>query len=244
MAVVNTSFVRRFYGTRNPLGSRFRCNGGSSPSGWIRIVGVSSDLPMNPGAGQTDGYYLPFSQRHANRFTLAVHAPGDPLALAAAVKDTVERIDPRMAVTGVESHEDLAARVRSGFHLIGLIFIALGATAALLSVTGVYAVMAFAVTQRTREIGIRRALGANHRGILGVILRRGLVQVGAGILLGAAAGWGLLGLMQSCPTGVASRGGGVLLAAGALMSSAGLTACVVPAFRALAIHPVSALRQD
>ena len=244
VAVVNTSFARRFYGTRNPLGRRFRRVGDVSSSAWIRIVGVSSDLPMNPGTGRTDGYYLPFSQRHSNRFMLALHAPGDPLALAAAVKDTVKRIDPRMAVIGVESHEDLAARPLAGYQLIGLILIALGGTAAFLSVTGVYAVMAFAVTQRTREIGIRRALGANHRGILGVILRRGLVQVGAGILLGAAAGWGLLGLMPSLPTGFASRGGGVLLAAGALMSIAGLTACVVPAFRALAIHPVSALRQD
>jgi predicted permease len=244
VAVVNTSFVRRFYGSRSPIGTRFRHGSGDTPSGWIRIVGVSSDVPMNPGIGQTDGYYIPFAQRRVNSFRLALHVAGDPLAMSGAVRDTVERIDPRMDVTGFETHQVLAARARIVFRLIGLVFIALGATGAFLSVAGLYAVMAFAVTQRTREIGIRRALGAGHRGIVGVVMRRGLSQVGAGIVLGSVAGWVLLGLMQFLPTGVASRGTGELVAAGAVMLTAGLVACVVPSARALAVQPVDALRQD
>ena len=76
--VVNASFVRRFYGSRSPLGTRFRNVAGDAPSGWIRIVGVTADLPMNPGAGQTDGYDTPFAQRRANRFTLAVQVRRRP----------------------------------------------------------------------------------------------------------------------------------------------------------------------
>ena len=244
VAVVNASFVRRFYGSRSPVDTRFRAVSGDVPSGWIRIVGVTSDLPLNPGAGQTDGYYIPFAQRQANSFTLAVQVTGDPLAMSKAVKDAATRVDPRLDVTRFETHETLAARVRGSFQLIGLVFVALGSTAALLSVAGLYAVMAFAVAQRTREIGIRRALGADHRDILSVVLRRGLTQVGAGILLGTAAGWALLGVMQIFPTGVASRGTGPLVAAGAVMLVAGLIACIVPASRAVAVHPVEALRQS
>lgn len=244
VAVVNASFARRFYGSRSPVDTRFRSVTGEAAVGWIRIVGVTSDLPLNPGAGQTDGYYVPFAQRRTNSFTLALLVTGDPLAMTSAVKRTAARVDPRLDVTRVETHETLAARVRSAFRLLGLVFIALGSTAALLSVAGLYAVMAFAVTQRTREIGIRRALGADHRGILSVVLRRGLIQVGAGILLGSATGWALLGLMQFFPTGVPSRGTGQLVAAAVIMLVAGLIACVVPASRAVAVHPVEALRQS
>jgi predicted permease len=244
VAVVNASFARRFYGTRSPVDTRFRAVTGNAPSTWMRIIGVTSDLPLNPGVGQTDGYYIPFAQRRANSFTLALRVVGDPLAMTQAVTDAAARVDPRLDVTRFETHETLAARVRTVFQLIGLVFVALGSTAALLSVAGLYAVMAFAVAQRTREIGIRRALGADHRGILGVVLRRGLTQVGAGIVLGSAAGWALLGLMQFFPTGVASRGTGQLVAAAVVMLVAGLIACIVPASRAVAVHPVEALRQS
>ena len=88
-AMVNASFVRRFYGSRRPVDTRFRAVTGEAPSGWLRIVGVIADLPLNPGSGQTDGYYIPFAQRRANRFTLALHVTGDPLAMTKAVKDTV-----------------------------------------------------------------------------------------------------------------------------------------------------------
>jgi putative ABC transport system permease protein len=244
VAVVNASFVRRFYGSRSPVDTRFRAVTGNAPSTWTRIIGVTSDLPLNPGAGQTDGYYIPFAQRRANNFTLALHVTGDPLAMTRAVTDAAARVDPRLDVTRFETHETLAARVRTVYQLLGLALVALGGTAALLSVAGLYAVMAFAVAQRTREIGIRRALGADHRGILAVVLRRGLTQVGAGIVLGSAAGWALLGLMQFFPTGVASRGTGQLVAAAVIMLIAGLFACIVPASRAVAVHPVEALRQS
>ena len=104
--------------------------------------------------------------------------------------------------------------------------------------------MAFSVAQRTREIGIRMALGADRRRVMGVVLRRGLLQVGIGIGLGGAVGWGLLKLMGFFPLGIASGGTGLLVAAAAAMLVAGLLACLVPASRALAIHPVQALRHE
>jgi ABC-type antimicrobial peptide transport system permease subunit len=102
--------------------------------------------------------------------------------------------------------------------------------------------MAFSVTQRTREIGIRLALGADRGRILGTVLRRGLLQICIGLALGTLTGLALLRLMQYFPTGVASEGTWMLLAAGSTMLLAGLLACLVPAARAIAVPPVAALR--
>jgi ABC-type antimicrobial peptide transport system permease subunit len=123
-------------------------------------------------------------------------------------------------------------------------FGALGGTAFFLSLASLYAVMAFSVTQRIREIGIRFALGAERRDVLKVVLHRGLFQVGIGLALGAALGWSLLRLLQLVPIGMASSGSGLLVAACAAVLVAGLLACVVPGSRALAVHPAEALRRE
>jgi predicted permease len=244
VAIVNGAFARRFFPDRNPIGERFRRASGGDAAPWIRIVGVTGNLRMLPGAEQTAGYYLPASQQRSNNLMLAIRVTGEPLALSTALRQAVKGIDPRIDVSGFETHAQRGVDNLLAFKMIALMFSALGGTAFFLSIAGLYAVMAFSVTQRTREIGIRLALGAAHRDVLGAILRRGLIQVSVGLVLGAALGWSLLRLMHFIPIGMASGGTALLVTAGVAMLIAGLLACVVPASRALAVHPVQALRGD
>ena len=242
VAIVNASFARRFFGDRNPIGERFRRVAGDAETEWIRIVGVSPDLRMIPGDDNEAGFYTSFSQASGSDFTLALRVDGDPLTLSAAVKDTIKGIDPRIDVSGFGTHAEMAEGYRAGYQIMSLMFSTLGGAAVFLAVAGLYAVMAFSVAQRTREIGVRLALGADRGRILGTVLRRGLLQIGLGLALGSLLGGTLLRLMQYFPTGVASSGTWILAAAATAMLAAGLVACVVPAMRALAVHPVEALR--
>jgi predicted permease len=242
VAIVNTSFARRFYGESNPVGERFRRLPADGERGWIRIIAVSPDLRMIPGDDNEAGFYVPFSQQQGSDFTLALRVDGDPLAMSAAVKDTIKGIDGRIDVSGFGTHAEMAEGYRTGYQVMSLMFAVLGGAAVFLAVAGLYAVMAFSVTQRTREIGIRLALGAGRGSIVGTVLRRGLLQIGVGLSLGTLSGWALLRLMQYFPTGVASSGTWMLVAASVAMLVAGLIACLVPAARAIAVHPVEALR--
>jgi predicted permease len=244
VAIVNRTFTRRFFGIQNPLGERFRLAPGDAELDWIRIIGVIDDLRMNPGADNKAGFYVPFAQQNANRFTLAVRLDNDPLAMSAAVKETIKRVDSRIDVAGLQTHEQWIEGYLVSYKTMSLMFTALGGAAFFLALAGLYAVMAFSVVQRTREIGIRLALGADRRRVLGVILRRGLLQIFTGIALGSALGWALLQLMQLVPIDMASGGTGWLVVAAASMLVAGLVASLVPASRALGIHPVEALRHE
>ena len=243
VAVVNAAFARRFFPGRRAIGERFRGQSGDTAPPWIRIVGVAGNLRMLPGAKEAAGYYIPASQHRSNNIMLAIRVVGDPLLLSNAVREAVERVDSRIDVSGFQTHARRGEDNLAAFGMMGLTLSALGGTALLLSLSGLYAVIAFSVTQRTHEIGIRLALGAGNREVLGLILRRGLVQIGAGLTLGSALGWGLLRMMQLVPIGIASSGTPLLLGAGAAMLAAGLTACLFPARKALRIQPLRALRQ-
>lgn len=244
VAIVNASFARRFFGVNHPVGERLRLEPDKDGSEWIRIVGVVADLRMNPGSDNQAGLYLPVAQRNMSDFTLALRVDGDPLSMSAAVKNVVKRTDSRIDVAGFQTHEQLADGYLVTYKVMSLMFTVLGGTAFFLALAGLYAVMAFSVAQRTREIGIRLALGADRRSILGVVLRRGLFQIGIGIALGSAMGWALLRLMQSVPIGMASGGAGMLAIAAAAMAVCGLMACIVPASRTLGINPVEAIRHE
>jgi predicted permease len=244
VAIVNRSFTRRFFGVESPLGERFRLEPGSGNSDWIRIIGVIDDLRMNPGGDNKAGLYLPFAQKRTNRFALAVRLDNDPLAMSAAMKETIKRVDSRIDVAGIQTLEQWIEGYLVSYKTMSLMFTALGAAAFFLALAGLYAVMAFSVVQRTREIGIRLALGADRRRVLGAVLRRGLMQIVTGIALGSAMGWALLRLMQLIPIDMASGGTGWLAVVATAMLVAGFVACLVPASRALGIHPVEALRHE
>jgi predicted permease len=244
VAIVNAAFARRFFGDEHPVGRRFREVAAGPPSSWLTIVGIVAGLPMNPAGEGAAGFYRPFAQERLSTFSLVARVAGPPLAASAAVKAAVARVDPRITVTEFMTHEDRAAMMTVAYQIMGLVFISLGGAALLLAVAGLYSVMSFSVTQRTREIGIRLALGASESRVLGVVLGRGLRQIAIGVGVGSLAGAALLRVLAFLPIGTSPDGPWLLAAAGAAMLVAGLGACLVPVSRALRIQPLEALRHE
>jgi predicted permease len=240
VAVVNESFARRFWPGENPIGRRF----GTGSGGMREIVGVTRDgkyrsLTEDP----QPHFYLPFAQGYEPDMVLVARTAGDPGPIAAALVGEVRALDPELPVETSTMDEHLGLAVlpqRIGGAVLG----AFGLIAALLAAFGLYGVMAYLVSQRTREIGIRVALGARSRDVRLLVVRRalGLTLTGLGLgFLGAAAaaralGSFLVGVSPSDPT--------VLLSVAALFTGVALLASWVPAQRAAAVDPVRALRWE
>jgi putative ABC transport system permease protein len=247
---VNQSFVDHVMQGRSPLGQRVRLTdspeaeaaGAGSPS--YEIVGVVKDLGMNY-IGQTEGYaaagvYLPLPS-HATWLSLVVRVKGAPAEFAQQLHVVATEIDPSLRLYNVKAMDQMQAGL---IRMVGVylsIALLVSSIALLLSFAGIYAVMAFAVSRRTREIGVRVALGADARRIMFAVFRRPLLQVGVGVVIG-----GLLVTQISrgftgglTVTDVAGVGAYAVLMMGVCM-----LACVVPVRRALSIQPTDALRND
>ena len=250
--VVNQSFVDRVLGGHNPIGRRVRylhLEEWDEPrpvddEPWYEIVGVVRDMGMSVGGfdPKIAGFYHPAAPGGALPVHMAVHVRGRAEAFAPRLRSLAAAVDPTLRL-----HELVPlGEVQSGeLRFLGFWFrlnLVVSSVALLLSLAGIYSVMSFTVSQRTREIGIRVALGADARRIVGAIFRRPLTQVGLGILAGSAL---VVALLVPLTGGAlsATQAGLVLLYA-ALMTGVCMLACIVPTRRALRIQPVEALRED
>lgn len=254
VAVVNESFVRVVLGGRNPIGRHLRYvyvegQEGITPEEergpWYEIVGVVKDLgmaPFHPNDPKYAGFYHPTDPGQAYPIRLAIHLRGDPSTFAPRLRALVERADPALGVDEVMPlHAVRAGELRFSDFWIQLTSIVCG-IALLLSLAGIYAVMSFTVSRRTREIGIRIALGADRRRLLMSVFRGPLRQVG----LGVTAGAGLVALLlHAVLRGELSLTHvGALLAYAVFMLGVCLLACAVPTRRALSIEPTEALKAE
>jgi predicted permease len=247
VAIVNEPFVRKFFGGATPIGARVRSipEDASAPEeAWREIVGVVPDLGLSAGdANMAAGYYTPMPASGMHQ--LAVRTSGDARQLAGAVRLAIARVDPAIQIRDVEPLTDVGKEDRAVFAGISTGLGALGAMALVLSVMGTYAILSLAVTQRTREIGIRVALGATRLRVLRAIIGR----VAVAPAIGAAAGI-LLGHTLVAARGIFafrlpdSAGPWGLPALGVLMVAAGVAAAWVPARRALRVAPAEALRAE
>ena len=241
--VVNRAFVDRLLGGRNPVGRHVRYvrqSRDGEPTRdepWYRIVGVVPDLGL---AMDPEGFYHPAAPGTAAPLHMLVHARTAPLALADRVRDVAASMDPTLRLHALMPLDDVNEDQLLVF-FFWLVVLVSGA-ALLLSLAGIYAVMSFTVARRTREIGVRIALGADAWRLVGAVFRRPLLQVGLGILAGGALVAAMPALMQLDP--LSARG--VVLVAGyaAVMTGVCLLACVVPTRRALRVQPTEALRAE
>jgi hypothetical protein len=247
VAVVNEPFVAKFFGGMNPIGRRLRtvpADASAPPEPWREIVGVVPDLGLSAGdETMAAGYYVPMRQEQL--FNLAVRASGDARRLAGPLRRAIAAVDPDVLIRDVVPLHDVGREDRAVFAGIGAALGALGGMALLLSVVGTYAILSLSVTRRTREIGIRTALGASRRQILSSIMGRTCVPPALGAIAGIALGEALVaarGIFAfRLPDGSGPWGLPVL---GALMVGAGLLSAWVPARRALAVAPADALRAE
>jgi putative ABC transport system permease protein len=246
-AIVNQSFVNEALGGRNPIGRRIRVQAaGESPAGpWLEIVGMARDLGMIRDLGEAKvqaGFYLPIALDSAPLVRIAIDVRGAPASFAQRLRTVAGEVEPTLQIHELMPLDDAGASMWLASQYLSRVTAVLSAIALLLSLTAIYSVMAFTVARRTREIGVRVALGADRRRVIGTILRRPLGQVGLGIVVGAIfVQFTFAGLFESTPTVLetASIAGYAILMMGVC-----LLACVVPARRALRVEPASALRVE
>jgi predicted permease len=238
VAIVNETFVRRYWPRSSPLGRSIEIGDRRT-----EVVGVARDSKYRSLREEPMPYvYLPLSQNWTSQMELVVRTGRDPIELAAAVRMQVRDLEPRARVIGIQRHRarmaELVARERIVASLVG----ALGGLALLLAAVGVYGVMSFVVEARTREIGIRMALGARTGDAVGLVLRQGLRLALVGIGAGLALALGLSSLLASFLYGVSATDPFTYVGMGLVLLGATALACLVPARRAARIDPVSALR--
>jgi putative ABC transport system permease protein len=241
--IVNQSFVDEVLGGRNAIGRglRFRnYDPDAPPEPWYQIVGVVRDLGMYH-EGSSAGLYHPLAAS-ADGVYLVSRVRGDPLAFASRLRSVTSAVDPTLRLTEVLTLPELNAvgmRFIANFMKIALL---LSGMALILSLAGIYAVMSFAVSRRTREIGIRVALGSDARRVLLAVFRRPLAQLAMGFLAGAV----LVTILVRSFVGDFTRPMeiGFLVAYGAVVTGVCMLACAVPTWRALRIQPTDALREE
>jgi putative ABC transport system permease protein len=243
--VVSERVVKRFWPGQDPIGRRVKFGTLTSSGPWLTIVGVAGDvkyrgLPENPTADPD--IYLPFIDRN-QQFSLAVRASVQPSSLVAPLRAVIRAADPSIPIYDVSTMDELIASQTSQSRFTMWLMGVFAAVALTLSVIGIYGVMSYLVSQRTREIGIRLALGAAGRDILQLVVGNGARLIAVGISIGLAAAFALQRLVASLLYGVTAADGASGIAV-ALLAGVALVACYVPALRATRVDPLRALRYE
>jgi predicted permease len=251
VAVVNEDFVRAVLEGRNAIGRRFQradrslAPGEPNPAPWYEIVGVVEQRPMYIDGEATDhrGVYLPLGATETHPVRLAVRVGADPNAFAPRFREIVASVAPDLVVQNVRPLSESAWAVESAYTGWFWVLLVAGGIGVMLAMAGIYSIMSFTVSRRTREIGVRVALGADRYRIIGTILRRAARQVTIGVCVGGV----LIALFLANPElGYEPRLSHLvtLIAYLAAMTLVCAIACVVPTRRALAIEPTEALRSE
>jgi putative ABC transport system permease protein len=244
VVVVNQALVKRDFPGRNPIGARFYT--GDTTFG--TIVGVVSDIKnVGPYAPPTPEMYSTFRQNGGgfSSFPIMIRVTGrDPMAIVASVRAAIRRVDPTAAITHVSSMNDVIAKSvgRPRFYLTLLATFAL--VAVVLAVAGLYGVMSYAVAQRTRELGIRNALGSGSPRLIRLVAGQGMRLIGIGVILGLAGAAAVTRLLTGLLYGVSPLDVGTWIGACALLGAAGMVATAIPSFRAVRVDPLTAMRTD
>jgi putative ABC transport system permease protein len=246
VAVVNEAFVRRFLPGQEPLGRRFTRGDPESPDAvWQTIVGVVVDArrsglaePVRPAA------YRPTSQVAPRSIEVLVRTAGPPLGLVPQVRAALRELDANMAMAQLRTIEGAMAEAVAARRFIMLLLGAFAALAVTLAVIGIYGVLAYLVGQRTREMGIRMALGADPRAIIGLVLSQAARHVLPGVAIGAVAALALTRVLRSQLFGVGATDPMTFAAVTLLLVAVALLAAWVPARRAARTDPMEALREE
>lgn len=244
VAVVDEPFARRFFGEASAIGQRFRAVRPEGPGAWTEIVGVVPDLGLNV-ADKTlaAGYYVPLAS-DARSVYLAIRTAGDPMTLVDPVRRALVARDPSFVFNRFQRLEDEAQEDRQFFKWFSLALLGLGGMTLILALAGVYAMMSLIVSRRTREIGVRMALGATTTGIVRAILGRVALQVAIGGALGAILALISLDARAVLVSRLGDGGPWTLPAVLALLVLAGLAATWFPLRRALGVEASEALRAE
>jgi putative ABC transport system permease protein len=245
VAIVSKSFVRRYLGGEDAIGKRIRERSPKEQGPWATIVGVVGDVRRDsldsPAAAEV---YLPFMQSPTNFMSLVVRCATDPASLASAIRTEVHALDRAVPVQAIGTMEELQ---RAGLATRQLPAILLGLFAALalaLAMVGIYGVISYSVAQRTKEIGIRMALGADGSNVLGLIIWQGMIPVLVGLIAGLVIAIGLNWTLSGVLYGISATDPLTFVAVSLVLIIVSFIACATPASRAIRIDPLVALRYE
>lgn len=247
VALINETMARRYWPGVDPIGLRFRQGGESRP--WISVVGIVRDVRHNGvTAPIKEKFYRPHSQFHRSsgspirNMTLVVKTAGDPMALAAPLRAAVRALDPTLPVAAVRPMTDVVAAAMATPRLTSGLLAVFAALAVALSAVGIYGVLSYLVSQRSQEIGIRMAIGADRAQVLRHVMAGGLRLSLIGILLGSAAALALARFAASLLHEVRPHDPATFVAVPLLLLALALVASYLPARRATRVDPLAALR--
>jgi putative ABC transport system permease protein len=244
VVIVNKTLAQRYWPNGSAIGKRIRFTGDQARNPWMQIVGVVRDVKHELNLEVVPEYYLPHAQDAWGEMILASRTRGEPDALAAAIRAEVSKLDKDQPVSRIRTMEQVSADStmlqRHSVSALGVF----AALALLLAAIGLYGVMSYTVTQRTNEIGIRIALGANPRDVLKLVIAQGMALVSIGMAVGLIASLGLTRLIETLLFKVKPTDIFTFSVSAALLAIVALLACWIPARRAAKVDPMVALRQE
>ena len=245
VAIVNRAFAAKFFPDADPIGRRIRVGRSKSTAPWLTIVGVVPDVF----AGDNDNpkppaFFQPFAQAHTNFAYIAARTAGPPLGITAPVREAISTLNSDIPLYWVDTLDAAIAQQLWFVRVFGTMFMIFGFVALFLASVGLYAVMAFSVNRRTREVGIRMALGAQSGDVVRMVFGQGLLQLGIGMAAGLALATGISQLLRIILFQVQPRDPLIFGGVAATLIGVGLLACFLPARRATRVDPLVALRAE
>ncbi len=250
IALVNEELARRYFPGQDPLGRRLKI-GGSAERPWVTVVGIVADVRHNDITGIVkEKFYVPHTQWHRSvgnpirSMNLVVKASGDPVSLIGPIKQAIRELDASLPIADVRTMDEVVSATLSTPRFTGVLLGVFAALALALSAIGIYGVLSYVVSRRTREIGIRLAIGAGRWQVLRMVLRNGLVLSFAGIALGIVAAAFATRLMHTLLHGVTPGDPATFTAVALGLAGVATLASLIPAWRATRVDPVVALKTE
>jgi len=251
VALINESMALKYWEGQDPIGRRFRMGGAQNTSPMITVVGIVGNVRHNGVTAEVKPkFYRPFGQFHqstgnpARNMTLIVKASGDPRALVSPIRAEIRRMDQNLPVAAVQTMDEIVADALATPRITGSMLTLFAALAVALAAVGIYGVLSYVVSQRRQEIGIRVAIGADRRHIVGLILKNGLALALTGIVVGLGIAALAMRAMASQLYDVRPLDPLTFATVAAILITVSTGACLIPALRAVRVSPTRALKAD
>jgi putative ABC transport system permease protein len=250
IALINEEMARRYWAGRDPIGGRLQIGGGQDRP-WVTVVGIVKDVRHNGVADIVkEKFYVPHTQWHKSignpirGMTLVVRTTGTPSTLAATVRNTIRQLDPNLPVAEVRPMTEVVGAALSAPRFTSILLSMFAALALTLSAVGIYGVLSYVVSRRTREIGIRVAIGASRTRVLRMVLGSGFTLAAVGIAIGVMASLFFTRLLSGLLHGVTYADPVTFATVGIGLALVALAASLAPAWRATRVDPVVALKSE